>query len=122
MKTKEDINTLLINSLTIFVKSSIRIQIANLEKCKKCELRPATVTHKFIDNLICCDHCAAGLIVSSGHALLENALKNKDDNLNEIRESLVNEDFWLDKPVAADIRAVLAFAEINYPEMFLSIH
>jgi hypothetical protein len=85
-------------------------------------LQPATVTHKFVDNLICCDHCASELIVTSGHALLENALKNKDDDLNEIRKSLVNEDFWLDKPIAADIRAVLAFAEVNYPEIFLSVH
>jgi hypothetical protein len=117
-----DINSALIGSLAFFLKSAMVLSFDSLAKCSKCLLIPATVKNKFIDDLICCDKCAAEMIVTSGRSYLALANEESEFVFNEIRKSLMNEDFWIEIKYAVEIRNVLTYLEQSNPEIFMQVH
>lgn len=82
-----------------------------LERCEKCKAEPVTVTHRHL-NVRVCDRCAAESIVKSARAYVDGYLANPDDPLNDVRQSLMDENDWLDVHDADKIRRVCDYAKI----------
>lgn len=82
-----------------------------LERCEKCKAEPATVAHRHL-NIRVCDRCAAETIVKSARAYVDGYLANPQDPINDVRQSLMDENDWHDLADADKIRRVCDYAKI----------
>lgn len=82
-----------------------------LERCEKCKAEPATVMHRHL-NIRVCDRCAAEAIVKSARTYVDGYLANPQDPINDVRQSLMDENDWHDLADADKIRRVRDYTKI----------
>lgn len=76
-----------------------------LEPCSNIECNaPATIQHKLLGIKICDYHCAKTII---------NARTSKNTVLTELKDSIGNEDDWIDLDGAESIRHICDYLEIT---------
>ena len=83
----------------------------SLPRCEKCQELPCTVEHRHL-HVKLCDRCAAESIFTSSRAYVDGYLANPEDPLNDVRQSLMDENDWLDMPDAEKVRRVVDYARI----------